>query len=112
MLQLDREQLAWAAGFFDGEGNAGSVLTKGHMILRLQVGNTDLELLRRFKAAVGDLGKIGGPYRQTASKEHHKSKWLWSCYRFVALQAVVALLWPWLGTAKRKQISAAFKASR
>ena len=63
-------ELAWAAGFFDGEGSASSWLPKRRMTRRRQMsasqggvpGEYPLVLVR-FRAATGGRGGITGPYR-------------------------------------------------
>lgn len=56
---MTREALAWAAGFFDGEGNT-SLSNRGQ--LTLQIGQSgDTELLDRFRITVGE-GVVRGPY--------------------------------------------------
>lgn len=103
-VQVDREQLAWAAGFFDGEGN--TCCTKGGV--RVQVWQCDREPLDRFHSIVG-LGKMMGPYTS-----HHRSfeqsdglsRRGMYCYQiggFERTQQLVATLWPWLTTIKRAQ---------
>jgi hypothetical protein len=52
----NREQLAWAAGFFDGEGTIH--LPRGSTRFQLAVSQTDLRRMRRFHAAVGMLGHL------------------------------------------------------
>ena len=97
-------EVAWAAGLFDGEGNTRHQVTGRNSALRLSVGQKDREVLDRFQAAVGGLGntyekiKNGEPYFDYAVQN------------FEHVQAVVAMLWPWLSTIKRDQIRAAFDA--
>ncbi len=64
-MNSDTER-AWAAGFFDGEGN---VSQKG----RVQISSTERDLLVRFDAAVGGLGHIYGPYQQAGNRQPHFS---------------------------------------
>ena len=63
----DREEIAWAAGFFDGEGCFSYIQKARYVCLR--IGQSELEPLERFREAVG-LGKIYGPYSHT-----HKDRW-------------------------------------
>lgn len=58
-----RDEYAWAAGFFEGEG---SVLMSGG-VLAVRLGNTDEEVLRHFHDVIA-VGTVYGPYGQyTAS---------------------------------------------
>src|SRR5207247_4911519 len=65
---MDRFDLAWAAGFFDGEGWANAVAQEGRKTKQPQARinqadpNGVPEVLLRFQRAVGGLGRIGGPY--------------------------------------------------
>jgi hypothetical protein len=94
MILVNREDLAWAAGLFDGEGHTrcdgGS--------LKLSVAQKDREVLDRFVSAVG-VGKVYGPYA-TASKDCLMHNVLVSGAN---AQAAIAMLWAFLGTVKRQQ---------
>jgi hypothetical protein len=77
-------ELAWAAGFFDGEGNVRFSRTKhkknreyhrAYGTLVLQTTQIDRRVLDRFCLAVG-VGKIYGPY--TLKKRNHQ------CLKFSA----------------------------
>jgi len=67
-------ELAWAAGFFEGEGCA----TKSATTLQVLIGQTGSDYtLRRFHNAVNGIGTIRGPYRngqyvwRSGGKEAH-----------------------------------------
>lgn len=94
---MDTElELAWAAGFFDGEGCSKHYMT-------LSVGQKDRRPLDRFAAAVG-YGNVTGPYLHGHKKNgdpiycHH---WEVSGQKAVA---VLRKLWPYLSEPKREQI--------
>lgn len=59
-------ELAWAAGFFDGEGT--TYLHPGHSLC-VQIGQADREALDRFKAAVGGRGIVAGPYEKCGGRK-------------------------------------------
>jgi len=103
MKKFDREELAWAAGFFDGEG---SFINPHYQCptLRVKVSQTHPEVLQKFKHAVCDLGKLNGPY---VGSGKHKPVWIFQSGKFEHSQAVIALLWNWLWREKRNQ---AFRA--
>ncbi|MGH9427147.1 MAG: hypothetical protein ACRD2L_12695, partial [Terriglobia bacterium] len=84
MHNMDHE-LAWAAGFWDGEGscgcyqkNDGRTRKASNFYLRAAISQKDREVLDRFRAAV-ELGKVYGPYSkgttpwswQVAGKQVH-----------------------------------------
>lgn len=111
---FNREDLAWAAGFYDGEGHTRyrllplDPLRQGNQ--QVQIGivinqvSSNLEVLERFRRAVGGVGAINGPY-----KKPHQPQHVYSTQSFQHVQHVICCLWPWLGSAKRNQ---ALKALR
>ena len=101
----DREELAWAAGFFDGEGHIGleKASRPTQMCPRIQVTQTEPLTLERFRHAVGGLGTINGPYNHGGSDK--KPTWRYTTNRFEHAQAVVAALWLFLSAPKRAQIA-------
>jgi len=109
LSDIDSEQLAWAAGFFDGEGSA-FVSTRADRpgYLRLDVTvpqcghDAPPEVLMRFRAAVLGVGAITGP--------DTNDMYVWRARGFQEAQATVALLWPQLGPVKRAQAADAMRA--
>lgn len=91
---MNSTELAWAAGFFDGDGCTSTYYSTDRVFLRCSVGQVELQPLERFIAAVG-CGKIYGPYSGT---NFHRlifnSKNAWK---------VLDLLWPYLSEPKRNQ---------
>ena len=87
-------ELAWAAGFFDGEGSVYT--TKQPQILACVYQNTP-EPLERFREVVG-FGKIYGPY-QTATMP----RYYWQVGTFGEAQQTFVLLYPYIGFQKREQ---------
>lgn len=116
---MDRESLAWAAGFFDGEGSAfirrhrpKASHRKWLYYVSLSLAQTEPKTLRRFHAAVHGLGQIRGPYAVATSGYKRKPIWNWSAGRFEHVQAIVAMLWPWLSEPKRAQITTCLQELR
>jgi hypothetical protein len=99
-VQINREKLAWAAGFFDGEGHA-SISRKGNGAkFYLAVSQTDLKILERFQDAVGGIGHINGPHNYYGTKDI----WRWSATSFEDAQAVSLMLLSFLSDYKTTQI--------
>jgi len=109
---LNREELAWAAGFFDGEGNTHyqSSLSKrpkdkGRNSRTIRVNITqlysNLEVLSRFHVAVGKIGHFNGPIRLAMT---------YNATSFEEAQAVIAMLWKFLSSKKRAQAREALLA--
>jgi hypothetical protein len=78
-------ELAWAAGFFDGEGSTKKIYShyrtkKGEVRkptknVCVSVAQADLKPLLRFQKAVGNVGHINGPYSYRANQRPY---WIWS----------------------------------
>jgi hypothetical protein len=98
---MDTHELAWAAGFFDGEGS-----TYTDPNLRVSVVQNDPYVLERFMRATGNLGRIGGGKRVYGRAK--KPLWTWRSSDWREAQAVIALMWKWLSPQKREQALAAF----
>ena len=98
----NREDLAWVAGLFDGEGCFHAQKANGKYYLRSQLSQSGSpELLYRCQKITG-LGAVGGPYKPTYPRKC-KDRFCWAVAGFEQTQALIALLWEWLGTAKREQ---------
>jgi hypothetical protein len=94
-----RMDLAWAAGFFDGEGSF-SLGTNGYPCVAIT--QKHQEVLERF-AGVLEMGKLYGPYRHRTATLSREPFFLYRASGFERVQAVVAKLWFCLGATKRRQ---------
>jgi hypothetical protein len=89
------EEIAWAAGLFEGEG----CLTRNNRVEPVaRLNSTDEETPHRFSAVVR-VGGVYGPYHQGGRR---KAFWVWVACGWDALE-VVDLLWPWLGERRRER---------
>jgi hypothetical protein len=93
---MDREKLAWAAGFCDGEGSFNT----SRMNILFSISQVDTRCLEKFKDAVGGIGYIRGPYQGAGNRQPH---YIYSTSKFEHVQAIIAMLWHWLGPVKRAQ---------
>jgi len=100
---MDQHELAWAAGFFDGEGWAAK--QKRGVQARINQADPDgvPAVLLRFQAALGGLGRIGGPTQEPERKDLYR----WSVSSRADVELVLQLLKPWLGPVKLLQLSRA-----
>lgn len=114
-LRLNKQELAWAAGLFDGEGYVGAVKNKyktkdgnNHEIDRIQccVLMTDYNSIARFAKVIGS--KVRGPYK-TRHYPKHKAAWKTGFSSFEFVQFTMCLLWNWLGEVKKEQFKLAIK---
>lgn len=94
-------ELAWAAGFFDGEGGTYGGERHGATIRVGQV-EDNREVLERFHRAVLGIGRIRGPYPMRSGRPQSE----WRVTSWPEVQAVIALLWRFLGSEKREQAKA------
>ncbi len=101
----DQQELAWAAGFFDGEGYTGSSVPRDRADraprLTLAVGQREPTTLSRSQRAVGGIGTV---YQYP---RNGKPSWCWHAQSFEQAQAAIALHWRWLSGPKRRQAKAA-----
>ena len=95
--------LAWAAGLFEGEGSV--FLVKSTPALSLT--STDLDVVERFKAIVGV-----GCIRARKHRPEHKLPHEWRIGNFHDIQAVIAMLWRWLGARRRARATECLLVAR
>jgi hypothetical protein len=99
---VDRYELAWAAGFFDGEGWADLEVEAdrrtGQPMARVNQADPDgvPAVLVRFKTALGGLGTIGGPYREEGRIDLYR----WHVSSRANVELLHHFLLPWLGEVK------------
>lgn len=101
--------IAWAAGFFDGEGcstrHYSSYKSKKgkpknpNVCVGISVSQAELSPLKKFKKAVKNIGCINGPYQYKPNKRPY---WVWSTSGKAA-KKVFNILKPYLSTVKKKQ---------
>lgn len=95
-------ELAWAAGFFDGEGSFRTGKTNGtsnKFYPSIGISQTDPGVLERFKKAVG-AGYINGPY----ARPPHKDMWYYGCGGADNIRSVCSKLRPYLSSIKLKEM--------
>lgn len=91
-------EVAWAAGFFEGEGSITQ--SNGRLVTRIR--NTDEEPIYRF-ASIVKFGEVYGPYTQADGlRRPRKPFWDWVASEYEALE-VLELLWPWLSGRRHGQ---------
>lgn len=96
---MERHDLAWAAGFFDGEGWANRV-GRGTRAQINQAGRTGLpEVLLRFQWIVG-VGRIDGPDVEEGKIDLYH----WVASSRTDVERVADLIGPWLCEIKHAQL--------
>jgi hypothetical protein len=111
----DTHELAWAAGFYDGEGCTQLMhvqpylkmekpyRNKDYPTIRIIVTQADRPILERFQNAVGG-GNITGPI--TKNRPGRKPLYRLSKNGPAAAE-ILRAIWPWLSEPKRDQALAA-----
>jgi len=97
-------ELAWAAGFFDGEGSICAWHSVNTTTVTLEVGQVSRIPLDRFQKAVA-IGSVNGPYK---GKSGRKDFYKWVTNGPKNVGDVVEKLLPYLCEPKRTQIWEAF----
>ena len=95
-------ELAWAAGFFDGEGSSCKPAKHLPNSTRMIISQRERTTLDRFHDAVG-VGGVLGPYRDHSAFSG-KPYWVWIVSAFDDVQTAALRLWPYLSDPKRAQI--------
>lgn len=87
------EEIAWAAGLFEGEG---CISNAGKRSVPLTINSTDRDVLERFQEIVG----CGGIYaiRRREQKAHHKEIWQWQVTARDEVTRILESFLPWLQT--------------
>lgn len=101
------EELAWAAGLFDGEGH--TTTSRMRRITRVELGVTQSAtgVLYRFQSAVG-CGSIYGPFK----RKHGAPSYVYRITSYTMVCYVLRLLWKNLSTEKRSQALTVIKQFR
>jgi len=112
-MRTESTERAWAAGFFDAEGNVSLSPHRshaGHFLGEAAVTQTSGETrsgeLERFRASVGGLGKIYGPYQNDAGGAR---VYRWKLPGPDSIAALLHCLGPWLGALKTSQFHRALR---
>lgn len=108
---VDRYELAWAAGFFDGEGwaNAVGAAARSTRQPSARVNQADRagvpHTILRFQRALGGLGRLGGP----CVEEGREDLYRWSVSSRGDVELLQHLLLPWLGQVKLVALATALE---
>lgn len=92
MKKATAEEIAWAAGLFEGEG---SFSNPGCASLKM----TDMDSVAKFRDIVGFGSVIWNPGR----KEGWKDTWKWRVSNRMDFELVLDMFWPWLSLRRRQR---------
>lgn len=101
LMTASREDICWASGLFEGEGN----IAFGTNTVRLQLGTTDEDVARKFHSIVG----VGSIVPVRSRQPHHKQLFNWYAAGHHNTQAVLAAMWPFLGRRRQSKATDAIK---
>lgn len=101
------KDLAWAAGFIDGDGCFTGAGHKSHRSLAVQ--QVEREPLDRLVAILG-VGRVIGPVRNNGFGS--RPQWRYNLYAARNLRLAMECLWPFLSGPKREQIRRLFESAR
>jgi hypothetical protein len=101
---MNKLDLAWAAGLYEGEGSICARKDKPASAA-MSLGMTDEDVVRRFAQIVGFGNVYPRPRANASGHLGNKLMWYWQTGRYEHVQAAIAMFWPWLGTRRRAQAS-------
>lgn len=108
-MGYSERELAWAAGFFDGEGSVSPRFDRRpgrRPSVQLEIEQTDIRPLERFQRALGHGGNITQRKARAATR---KPLWRLHYYGNAAMDVAEAL-YPYLCEPKRAQIRRTMEA--
>jgi hypothetical protein len=91
------EQLAWAAGLFEGEG--WFTRSSGYPLAAIR--STDRDVIERFRDVMGR-----GTVDPRNKGPGNKVQWHWQTQGHVNVSRFGELIGPWLGERRRRQLAA------
>lgn len=97
--------LAWVAGFFDGEGYIGAGGSPGKRTIEMSIAQAttgELPLTITRVALILGVGNLRGP-RIPPNAWSKLPQYVWKAGAFEDVQYATAMLWRWLGPVKRAQ---------
>jgi hypothetical protein len=95
-----RENLAWVAGLFEGEGSFTLIQTGPYPVIRAKVSMTDKDVVEKIYAIVG----FGSFFEARQTNPLHQLQWQWQTASFEGFQAFAAMVWPWLCSRRRLKV--------
>lgn len=109
---MDRINVAWGAGIFEGEGYIlNTKNSAGNPAVRVGLYMTDEDIVDRFAAIF--------PFGQRSTRPGRRSKitgvtgkesWGWQASNAEHVQAFLAMVWPWLGERRKAKAAQTISA--
>lgn len=127
---MNRENVAYCAGLFEGEGTVGTYIRrpteylhengryytyKSRSKIQLKIAMTDSSPLYIF-ADTFDRGSLLGPYKirhtvhgKKVEETGYKDRYHFEAWGFQGVQYIMAIIWPWLSLRRKEQYKKAVK---
>jgi hypothetical protein len=101
---MNKEDLAYCAGLYEGEGTVYTNLIKGkYRYINLAIVMSDLEPLYLFADTV-NVGRLNGPYNLNYKDGLiRKERYRYYASGFEKVQYIIAMIWPWLSPRRKEQ---------
>lgn len=97
------ENIAWAAGLFEGEGTF-TIKRKGeYRTCYVAVSMSDEDIIERFAQIMRPLHDGAVRAHQHSTRPHTKTMYTWSCTRLDGYMDICETFLPWLGTRRKAQ---------
>lgn len=100
LLEMSPTDLAWLAGWLEGEGTFGFQQVNGVVYPKLAAASTDHDTLERAQAITG----VGRIMNITKQKPHHKQSWIWNVYRCNDVLALMQAIEPLMMSRRQARI--------
>ena len=99
---ITETDVAWAAGFFEGEGCIKA--TKKGRFDAISLNNTDKDVIERFVDIV-NYGNVNGPYKSGGRKHKptYKPHWAWVVGKKSEVKRILEMFLPYLGKRRRQR---------
>jgi hypothetical protein len=95
--------LSWAAGFFDGEGSVGCILSHNRPSIRIHISQKDTRVLDKWHRIF--------PVGSFHCRQNGNGRGITDIAigNFENVQAIMCAMWPWLGERKKEDYTRAMK---
>lgn len=108
-MKATPEEIAWAAGLFEGEGSVSLKHDKrGNPAPVLSLGMTDQDTVEKFAAIIG----VNQPHRFTPGPSHYKDMYRWQTQSIAVFRQVMEQFWPYLSYRRRQKFLEVYTATR
>jgi hypothetical protein len=100
IMTVTESDVAWAAGFFEGEGSISPSTRRGRIEgMSVSLGSTDYDVIERFSKIWG-CGSLCGPYQRGT----HKPIWHFRIHNFDDAKTMLERMYPHLGQRRSARI--------